>query len=90
MLMSSLVPTVMSEGVSSVLTVTFISPNVNAGAWSPPKPCAKTFGIAIGIVKIAMIDTSNVNLEINTNFTLVPYLKMVWDFHSKDYFNKVK
>ena len=37
-LISSISPTVMSDGVISVLTVTSISPNDNGSAWSPPRP----------------------------------------------------
>ena len=39
MLAVSRSPTVMSDGVRSVRTVTSMSPKVTAGAWSPPNPC---------------------------------------------------
>jgi len=66
----------MSDGVRSVLTVTFISPKVSGGAWSPPSPCPKAVGVKIGIVNIPIIAIINANLLNNNSIVRIPYLKM--------------
>ncbi len=69
-------PTVISDGSNSVLTVTSISPNERAGAWSPPKPCPNASGISAGIVKIPITVMNNASLLYNRKIMLNPYLKL--------------
>jgi hypothetical protein len=76
MFTSSTSPTVISEGVRSVLTVTSMSPKVSGGAWSPPSPCPKALGAKAGIVKIPIIAIITANFIDNTNNFKIPYLKI--------------
>ena len=73
---SSTSPTVISEGVKSVRTVTSMSPKVSGSAWSPPSPCPNALEVIAGIENIPIIAIINANLYDNIDYERIPYLKM--------------
>ena len=73
----------MSDGVSCVLTVTYIPSKLIGGATSPPKPCPKTSVTSSG--------TENIPINIITKGTVkdnyltiaqFPYLKMLQNYQT--------